>query len=231
MMAEVSEFPHVREEAVARPTADIAALVEAASDAGHTELPAVEKLGDRVRGAMAAAKDGASFAAIREALNSGEAASARPFEPRRFASGFEELRDASDAYAAKQGGRPKVFLANLGTIPQHKARAMFAQNLVEAGGFEAVSNEGFASAEEAAAAFAESGAQIAVLCSSDDVYAELAVPTAEALGEKGAKAIVLAGKPGDAEDDYEDAGVSHFIFMGCNVQGTLRSLLTKAEVL
>ena len=72
----------------------------------------------------------------------------------------------------RPGQRPAVFLANLGSIPEHKARAMFAGNLLEAGGLQVMTNDGFDSAEAAAKAFANSGAALAAICSSDDVYAE-----------------------------------------------------------
>ena len=41
---------------------------------------------------------------------------------------------------------------------------------------------------------------------------------------------MLAGKPGDAEAAYREAGISHFIFMGCDVHGTLVELLARAGV-
>ncbi len=47
------------------------------------------------------------------------------------------------ACLAKTGARPKVFLANLGTPSDFTARATFAKNFFEAGGIEAVSNDGF----------------------------------------------------------------------------------------
>ena len=39
---------------------------------------------------------------------------------------------------AKTGARPKIFLANLGTLAEFTARATFAKNFFEAGGIEAV---------------------------------------------------------------------------------------------
>ena len=44
---------------------------------------------------------------------------------------------------AKTGARPKIFLANLGTLAEFTARATFAKNFFEAGGIEAVANDGF----------------------------------------------------------------------------------------
>ena len=63
----------------------------------------------------------------------------------RLAQPFEALRDASDRMLATTGARPKIFLANLGAIADFTARATFAKNFFEAGGIEAVTNDGFAS--------------------------------------------------------------------------------------
>ena len=64
--------------------------------------------------------------------------------PMRLAEPFEALRDRSDAMLKKSGARPKVFLANLGTAADFTARATFAKSFFEAGGIEAIDNEGFA---------------------------------------------------------------------------------------
>lgn len=67
----------------------------------------------------------------------------------RYGERFEELRDASDAYLAKTGERPKIFLANLGPIAKHTGRATFAKNFFEVAGIETLSNTGFADAGRA----------------------------------------------------------------------------------
>ena len=139
---------------------------------------------------------------------------------RRDAEPFEQLRDAAEQ--ASSGGRPKIFLANLGPIADHTARATYAQNFFEVGGIEAVVNDGFATAVEAAEAFAQSDASVAVICSSDAIYADLAASTAEALVGAGATHVVLAGRPGDAQATYEAAGIADFIHMGADVLAALR---------
>ena len=71
----------------------------------------------------------------------------------RLAEPFETLRDASDRILAQSGARPKVFLANLGKLADFTARATFAKNFFEAGGIEAVTNDGFAGRDQMIAAF------------------------------------------------------------------------------
>jgi methylmalonyl-CoA mutase len=138
----------------------------------------------------------------------------------RLAEPFEFLRDAADKVLAQTGSRPKIFLANLGPLSAFIARATFAKNFFEAGGIEAVTNDGFRSHDEMAAAFRASGAKLACLCSSDEVYGREAVAAAKALD--GAAHIYLAGRPGELEAVLESAGVNTFIFLGCDALATLR---------
>jgi len=57
-----------------------------------------------------------------------------PLPSHRLGEAFERLRDRSDLALARDGQRPRIFLANLGPPAQHTARATFAKNLLEAGG-------------------------------------------------------------------------------------------------
>ena len=139
----------------------------------------------------------------------------------RLAEPFEALRDASDRMLAATGSRPKIFLANLGTLAEFTARATFAKNFFEAGGIEAVGNEGFKSRDAMVAAFKASGAQLACLCSTDEVYARDAADTAKALAAAGATHVYLAGRPRESEA-LKAAGVGSFIFAGCDALVALR---------
>jgi len=136
----------------------------------------------------------------------------------RSSEAFEALRDAAEAAPV----RPTVFLANLGTVADFNARSMFAKNFYEAGGLEALGNDGFASADELIAAYKESGAKIACLCSSDAIYAAQAEATAKALASAGAH-VAFAGRPGELEAGLKAAGVRQFIFAGCDVLETLKA--------
>jgi methylmalonyl-CoA mutase len=140
---------------------------------------------------------------------------------RRLAEPYEALRDAADRMRAKTGTRPKIFLANLGHLADFTARASYAKNFFEAGGIAAVTNDGFGSRDEMLTAFNASGAGLACLCSSDDIYAADAVEAAKALGAAGAKHIYLAGRPGELETALKAAGVGTFIYVGCDVVATL----------
>jgi methylmalonyl-CoA mutase len=153
-----------------------------------------------------------------------------PLRAFRAAAGFEALRDASAAFASRTGARPKVFLAKLGPVAQHKARADFAAGFFAPGGFEILAKSSFANAEEAAKAASESGAQAAVLCSTDDTYPELVPAFARALRANGSlQTFVLAGQP--AEETlravYALAGVEVFIHLRASLEETLGNLMKK----
>ncbi|GHH58700.1 methylmalonyl-CoA mutase [Lentzea cavernae] len=122
----------------------------------------------------------------------------------RYAQAFEELRDLADA----QPERPQVFLATLGPVAAHTARATFAANLFNAGGFATPNAGPTRTPEDVAAKFKESKARIAVLCGSDSSYADTAIATVEALRQAGAERVLLAGKK-------TEATVDGFVFMGC----------------
>jgi methylmalonyl-CoA mutase len=147
----------------------------------------------------------------------------------RLAEPFEALRDAADR-ARQAGARAKIFLANLGPLADFTARATYAKNFFEAGGIEAVTNDGFASRDEVAAAFKASGAALACLCSSDAIYASEAEAAAKTLHAAGAKHIYLAGRPGDREAALAAAGIGGFIHVGCDVVATLKAAHAMLEI-
>ncbi|NVK19905.1 MAG: methylmalonyl-CoA mutase small subunit [Methylocystaceae bacterium] len=188
----VSEFPNILEEKVERSEPDYAALIKKINDASET---------------------------IATLAVQGTGATANALPAHRLAEGFEKLRDAADGYAEKNGSLPKIFSANMGAIAKHTARASFAKNFFEAGGIQATQNNGFNTANDAVAAFKESGAEVAVLCGADGQYDEMAASFATGLKAAGAKKVYLAGR---GEFDGVDAAVG----MGSDVLGTLQELHT-----
>jgi methylmalonyl-CoA mutase len=141
-----------------------------------------------------------------------------PIPAHRLAEPFEALRDRSDAILARTGSRPRVFLCNLGRLAEFTARATFAKNLFEAGGFEAVMGEPMASLEEVGHAFKASGARLAAICSSDENYATLAEGAARALKSAHAARVYLMGRPeAERRAAFATAGVDEFVHVGANV--------------
>lgn len=146
-----------------------------------------------------------------------------PLRPTRLAEPFERLRDAADRLLATTGSRPKIFLANLGAPADFSARATFAKNFFEAGGIEAVGSDGFGGRDQISEAYRTSGATLACLCSSDEVYGREAAGALNTLKDAGAKHIYLAGRPGDQEGTLRAAGVQTFIYAGCDALTTLEA--------
>lgn len=141
----------------------------------------------------------------------------------RLSEPFEALRDASDRALTANGVRPKVFLANLGRLADFTARTLFTKNFFEAGGIEAVTNDGFKSRDEMIAAFKASGTTLSCLCSSDKIYESEAVDAANALRAAGATHVYLAGRPGELEAALKATGVQDFVYAGCDVLAVLRA--------
>jgi methylmalonyl-CoA mutase len=161
-------------------------------------------------------------------------AAAIRFEPLprvRLSEPYERLREESDRLLRDTGARPKIFLANLGALAAFNARASRAKNLFEAGGIEAVTNEGFPgkAADSATdldaliAAFRASGAKLACICSSNEVYVKEAEAAARALANAGARHIYLVGRSREAEPKLRNSGVKTFIYAGCDVLATLQA--------
>jgi methylmalonyl-CoA mutase len=148
------------------------------------------------------------------------AATAEALPRIRLAEPFEQLRDA--ALRPKQ--RPSVFLANLGTPSDFTPRAAFAKNFFEAGGIEAKPNDSFKTADALKAAFKQSHALIACLCSSDEIYAREAEAAARALKQAGAKAVYLTGRLGEHEARLQKAGVDGFVYAGSDVLAALQQI-------
>ncbi|HHY73119.1 MAG TPA: methylmalonyl-CoA mutase [Bacillus bacterium] len=150
----------------------------------------------------------------------------------RMSEGFEQLRTASENYKEKTGEYPKVFFVNLGPIPKHKARADFSANFFAAGGFEAVRNNGYETAEEAVEAAVHSGLNIVIICGTDEQYEQFVPAIAKELKNKRQDVYILvAGKPAaELEQQYVEAGVNEFIHVKSNCYQTLAKLQERKGV-
>ena len=102
--------------------------------------------------------------------------------------------------------------------------------MLAAAGVEAQHPDGFSSPQDAATAFAASGAPAAIICATDEAYKEVVPELAQRLRGHGASAVVLAGRPGEREQLYRDAGVDSFVFSGCDILQTLGEILDRIGV-
>ena len=124
-----------------------------------------------------------------------------------YGGSFEDLR-------SEPADRP-VFLATMGPISAHTARATFATNLFAAGGV-AVEAAG-ATSDPASVMEAYAGQSVVCLAGTDAAYAEWGADLVGALRAAGASYVVLAGKPGERTvadvDDSCAMGVDALAFL------------------
>ena len=141
-------------------------------------------------------------------------------ETARAASEFEALRLETE----NSGKRPKAFMLTIGNLAMRQARAQFSCNFLACAGYQVIDNLGFASVEEGIEAAMKAQADIVVICSSDDEYAEYSIPAFKALN--GRAMFIVAGAPACMEE-LKAAGIENFIHVRCNVLETLREYNSK----
>lgn len=141
----------------------------------------------------------------------------------RLASDFENLRLSTEK-AAKV---PVAFMLTIGNLAMRQARAQFSCNFLAAAGYKVIDNLGFSTVEEGVDKALEAGADIVVLCSSDDEYAEYAIPAYKYLD--GRAMFVVAGAPACA-DDLKAAGIENFIHVRVDQLKTLKEYNAKLGI-
>jgi methylmalonyl-CoA mutase len=141
----------------------------------------------------------------------------------RLASEFETLRLSTEK-AQKQ---PIAFMLTIGNLAMRQARAQFSCNFLAAAGYKVMDNLGFKTVEEGVDAALAAGADIVVICSSDDEYAEYAIPAFQYLN--GRAMFVVAGAPACSED-LKAAGIENFIHVKSNQLGTLKEYNAKLGI-
>ena len=111
-------------------------------------------------------------------------------------------------------------MLTIGNLAMRLARAQFSCNFFACAGYEVIDNLGFDTVEAGVEAAQKAGADIIVLCSSDDEYAELAPAAYKAINGK--QIFVVAGAPACMED-LKAAGIENFIHVRVNVLDTLKA--------
>jgi methylmalonyl-CoA mutase len=122
---------------------------------------------------------------------------------RSYGASFEALRDDPAA--------TPVFLATLGPIASHTARATFAANLFAAGGIATEVAGATSGVDDLVGAYA--GQPVVCLAGSDPTYAEWGSAAVAALREAGATHVIIAGKPIDGTDDSCAMGIDALDFL------------------
>lgn len=141
----------------------------------------------------------------------------------RWTERYEELRRRTEKFVSDTGENVKIFLANMGPIPQHKARADFVTSFMQVAAFDVMTNNGFQTVEEAVKAAIESGADVAIVCSTDATYPELAPAVTKGIKEaKPEMKVFLAGAPSaELKELCDAAGMDDYISVKSNCYETL----------
>lgn len=148
----------------------------------------------------------------------------------RLASDFEALR-----LKVEQAEKvPLAFMLTIGNLAMRQARAQFSCNFLASAGYQVKDNLGFETVELGAQAAKEAGADIVVLCSSDDEYADYGVPAFQAVKQAYAGAqrqplFVIAGAPA-CSDDLKAAGIENFIHVRVDQLQTLKEFNQKLGI-
>ena len=141
----------------------------------------------------------------------------------RGASEFEALRMTTE----KSGKTPKVFMLTIGNLAMRLARSQFSANFFGCAGYKIIDNLGFDTVEAGVEAAVKAGAEIVVLCSSDDEYAEFAPAAYKALA--GRAEFVVAGMPACMED-LKAVGIDQYVNVKSNVLETLKAFNVKLGI-
>ena len=140
----------------------------------------------------------------------------------RLAADFENLRIHTEETKV-----PTAFMLTIGNLAMRQARAQFSCNFLACAGYKVIDNLGFKTVEEGVDAALEAKADIVVICSSDDEYAEYAIPAFKYLD--GRAMFVVAGAPACMED-LKAAGIENYIHVKCNVLETLKEYNQKLGI-
>jgi methylmalonyl-CoA mutase len=154
-----------------------------------------------------------------------EGAEVETLKPYHAAQPFEALRYKTDLHA-KTGKRPVAFMLPLGNLTFRKARAQFSTNFFAVAGFEVIDNNGFNSVITGVEAAKAKNADIVVLCSSDEEYADLAPQVAQLLEKE---ILVVAGNP-ESKPELEAKGITNFIHMKSNILEELKVYHSKLGI-
>jgi methylmalonyl-CoA mutase len=183
--------------------------------------------------AIHAAAFGASIAEMTSSMRdkSETSVQVKPLHLHRLAEPFEKLRYRTQEFVRKTGNTLSVFLANMGPIPQHKARADFSTSFFQLAAFDILENKGFQTIDDAVSAFKNANARIAVICSTDVTYPDLVPELARQIKKLSAENIVIvAGYPKDHIQAFQEAGVDDFIHLKSNALAFLENLQQKMGV-
>lgn len=248
----VNMYPNMTEEPLERREEDVPRLKKAREAAVAAYVADIDtnylagKLAhvETVEGAIEAFSNGATIGQVAAAGCKAEpVAEVAPIEAHHWTERYEALRFDTEKYIKETGKNIEVFLANMGPIPQHKARADFSTSFLQVGEFNVHLNNGFQDDEgrpgsryEKCVAALKAGADeagtpydVAVICSTDATYPEDVPALAPLLkaANPGMTLFLAGAAPKDLVPVYQAAGVDDFISVAANCYAILKMLQKK----
>jgi len=147
----------------------------------------------------------------------------RTLNAKRLAEDFETLRLTTE----HSGKEVKAFMLTIGNLAMRLARSQFSSNFLACAGYKIIDNLGFETVAEGVEAARKIGADIIILCSSDDEYLTFAPEAHKLIGNK--EILIVAGAPA-CMDELKTQGITNFINVKSNVLETLQELNSRLEI-
>lgn len=167
---------------------------------------------------------GVTMGEITKVLNDGASGiTVEAIKPHRWTERFEKMRKRTEEFKKRTGDNVTIFLANMGPIPQHKGRADFVTSFMQVAEFDVELNNGFKTVEDAIKAALASKRDVAIVCSTDATYPELAPAVCKGIKDKNPKMkVFLAGAPSaELKVLCDAAGFDDYISVKSNCYETL----------
>jgi methylmalonyl-CoA mutase len=142
---------------------------------------------------------------------------------KRLSEDFETLRRTTE----KSDREIKAFMLTVGNLAMRLARSQFSSNFLACAGYKVIDNLGFETVAQGVEAARKAGADVIVLCSSDDEYAVYAPEAHRLTGNR--EILIIAGAPACMED-LKAQGITNYINIRSNVLETLQELNNKLKI-
>ncbi|MFT6397493.1 MAG: methylmalonyl-CoA mutase [Bradymonadia bacterium] len=225
----VSSYANPLEEALTRPSFDqsefsskrsAAAPKERAAFAGGVDSSAAPSTEAFASAVIQAFSSGATVGQV-GSVYAAKTWTGAPLASVRDSEGFEALVARTVALPTRS-----VFIAAVGPLASHKARASWVESFFGAGGLTRVGAPAYATAAEALSDYDSALSPVAIIVAADSAYGELVTDLAPALRAAGAKRVLLAGR---INDEAITSLVDDCVFAGCDVLECLEQTISSME--
>ncbi len=139
---------------------------------------------------------------------------------------FENIRIKANEIKNKLNQKPEIYILNIGSLSDYKARNEFVTDFYKVGGFEIKQSNGQELVEDALNLINVIDTKIIIICSSDKIYDEILIPLLNGIkSSQPEKYIILAGNVGDNLEKLKQIGLDDYIFKKNNIKEKLNLAL------